>query len=211
MLDRLRRLVGLAPMPPAPAPVTAPAVAVPAYGAWTPDAAWMARRRSIAATYSDLDDSSVKQLVNTMPAASAATVAAAERAIRHEFDLLGSGTFVPVDPDRPARGGYQPIDWYLDPVRQLRFPRGVHHKAWNLYEMRPANADVKYPWELGALPALGGRSARPFASRETSALPARLPRSWTTSSRPIQWVSASTGPARWTSACARSAGSSPWI
>src|SRR5207245_2538577 len=34
------------------------------------------------------------------------------------------------------------------PVRALRFPRGVPHKEWKLYEMRPANADVKYPWEL---------------------------------------------------------------
>src|SRR5262249_23454176 len=78
----------------------------------------------------------------------AASIAAAERALSHEFDLLGSGSFVPVDPDRSAREGYTPIDWYLDPVRKLRFPRGVPHKKWKLYEMRPANADVKYPWEL---------------------------------------------------------------
>ncbi len=78
----------------------------------------------------------------------AATRAAAERLLRHEFDLLGSGPFVPTDPDRSARDGYMPIDWYLDPVRRLRFPRGVPHKEWNLLQMRPGNADVKYPWEL---------------------------------------------------------------
>jgi hypothetical protein len=83
-----------------------------------------------------------------MPDRAADVVAAAERAVRHEFNLLGSGAFVPVDPDRPALNGYLPIDWYLDPVRHLRFPSGVHHKAWKLYEMRPGNADVKYPWEL---------------------------------------------------------------
>ena len=55
---------------------------------------------------------------------------------------------MPVDPDRRPVNGYAPIDWYLDPVRQLRFPRGVPHTEWKLYEMRPANADVKYPWEL---------------------------------------------------------------
>jgi uncharacterized heparinase superfamily protein len=77
-----------------------------------------------------------------------ATVRAADRVLRHEFDLLGSGPFVPVDPDRPRQDGYTPIDWYLDPVRKLRFPRGVPHKDWKLYEMRPENADVKYPWEL---------------------------------------------------------------
>jgi Heparinase II/III-like protein/Heparinase II/III N-terminus len=76
------------------------------------------------------------------------SIDAAERILRHEFDLLGSGRFVPVDPDRPPRDGYMPIDWYLDPIRRLRFPRGVPHKAWKLYEMRPGNADVKYPWEL---------------------------------------------------------------
>jgi hypothetical protein len=76
------------------------------------------------------------------------TIRAAERVLRHEFDLLGSGPYRPVDPDRPARNGYTPIDWYLDPLRSLRFPRGVPCKQWNLLEMRPANADVKYPWEL---------------------------------------------------------------
>ena len=75
-------------------------------------------------------------------------MAAAGRILRHEFDLLGSGPFIPVDPDRPSRDGYAPIDWYADPVRRLRFPRGVPHKEWKLYEMRPGNADVKYPWEL---------------------------------------------------------------
>lgn len=88
------------------------------------------------------------KISTALPAMAAGVIRAAERALRHEFDLLGSGPFVPVDPDRPASGAYQPIDWSLDPVRQLRFPRGVHHKAWNLYEMRPGNADVKYPWEL---------------------------------------------------------------
>lgn len=148
MLERLRRLVGLS----TPNPVTETAAAasppVPAYGAWAPDAAWIARRRSVGATYAGLDDATVASLRAAMPEASHALVAAADRAMRHEFNLLGSGPFVPADPDRPSKGPYQPIDWYLDPVRQLRFPRGVHHKAWNLYAMRPGNADVKYPWEL---------------------------------------------------------------
>lgn len=74
----------------------------------------------------------------------------AERILGHTFDLLGSGPFTPVDPERPPRPhGYRPIDWYLDPVRALRFPRRVPYKDWKLFEMRPANADVKYPWELG--------------------------------------------------------------
>ena len=46
------------------------------------------------------------------------------------------GPFVPRDPDRAAIGPYQPLDWYLDPVQQLRFPSGVPYKEWKLYEMR---------------------------------------------------------------------------
>lgn len=126
-------------------PTTAPA---PIFGAWTPSDEWVERRRTTAATYVDLDDSALQSACELAPALGTAVVAAAERAMRHEFALLGSGPFVPVDPDRPARDGYVPIDWYLDPVRQLRFPRGIPYKEWKLYEMRPGNADIKYPWEL---------------------------------------------------------------
>lgn len=146
MLDRLRRLVGLAPVNPE-LPAACPPVE-PAYGSWTPDAAWIARLRSRPMTYAGVTDEVLAQLRRELPEHVEALIAAAERALRHEFNLLGSGAFTPVDPDRKPRNGYQPIDWYLDPVRQLRFPRGVHHKAWKLYEMRPGNADVKYPWEL---------------------------------------------------------------
>jgi hypothetical protein len=148
MLERLRRLVGLAAPNPVAASPAQPAPLVPAYGAWTPDASWVARRRATGATYLDLDAAAVAAVTAAQPVMAGGIMRAAERFMRHEFDLLGSEPFVPVDPDRPAVAGYQPIDWYLDPVRQLRFPRGVHHKAWNLYEMRPGNADVKYPWEL---------------------------------------------------------------
>lgn len=72
-----------------------------------------------------------------------------ERILRHEFDLLGSGPFSSVDRERPVLpSGYRPIDWYADPVRNLHFRRDVPFKEWKLYEMRPANADVKHPWEL---------------------------------------------------------------
>jgi uncharacterized heparinase superfamily protein len=110
--------------------------------------AWLRARRASPSLYSSLSESSLTAVKASHADAVANVQKAAERALRHEFDLLGSGPFVPVDPDRPARSGYQPIDWYLDPVRRLRFPRGVPHRAWNLYEMRPGNADVKYPWEL---------------------------------------------------------------
>lgn len=109
--------------------------------------AWVGGRRG--ALYSTLDQARIAGLAMAHPEQAAATIAAAHRVCRHEFDLLGSGPYVPVDPDRPARGGYQPIDWYLDPITNLRFPRKVPHKTWNLMEMRPGLADVKLPWELG--------------------------------------------------------------
>jgi hypothetical protein len=110
--------------------------------------AWVARRLADTRLYSTLPADRVVLLRRSFPRRADAAIAAAERTVGHEFELLGSGPFAPVDPDRSARGGYTPIDWYLDPVRNLRFPRGVPHKEWKLYEMRPANADVKYPWEL---------------------------------------------------------------
>jgi len=111
-------------------------------------AEWCQRRRSRTLLYATLDADARAALAARDPDRARATCAAAERVLRHEFDLLGSGPFVPADPDRSARDGYVPIDWYLDPVRALRFRRGVPHKDWNLLEMRPGNADVKYPWEL---------------------------------------------------------------
>jgi hypothetical protein len=110
--------------------------------------AWVDRRLDSTRLYTTLSTERIVALRLAFPRQTAGTVGSADRYVRHEFDLLGSGPFVPIDPDRPSRDGYTPIDWYLDPVRQLRFPRGVPHKQWKLYEMRPGNSDVKYPWEL---------------------------------------------------------------
>ena len=111
-------------------------------------AEWCSRRRERSLFHTTIDRDALAALTARDPERTQATQKAADRLLRHEFDLLGSGPFVPHDPDRPPRHGYSPIDWYLDPVRSLRFPRGVPHKAWHLMEMRPGNADVKYPWEL---------------------------------------------------------------
>jgi uncharacterized heparinase superfamily protein len=110
---------------------------------------WIAARPTGGRLYSTLSQASITQLAERWPSQRTATIAAADRVMRHEFDLLGSGAYVPVDPNRPARGGYQPIDWYLDPVKGLRFPERIPHRQWNLLEMRPGLADVKLPWELG--------------------------------------------------------------
>jgi hypothetical protein len=110
---------------------------------------WIARRQSAARLYVDCPDQRVERLRERYPDLVRATVDAANRVLRHEFDLLGSGPYSPVDPDRAAAAtGYQPIDWYLDPVSGLRFPRGVPITQWNLDRMRPGRADIKLPWEL---------------------------------------------------------------
>ncbi len=141
-----RWLAKLRPVPSAgaaaPVDVAAPPPPPPDWAQWVP------KRLASPALYSSIGADDVARLRRAYPARADATVRAAERVLRHEFDMLGSGPFVPVDPDRPVRDGYTPIDWYLDPVRKLRFPRGVPYKEWKLYEMRPANADIKYPWEL---------------------------------------------------------------
>lgn len=153
MLDTLRAWIRhrRAPRPPAPpAPFVPPPVSLVAdlMAAGLTFESWRARWRDAPATYAGMAVEQLTHLRRVCPREGEAVMAAADRALRHEFDLLGSGPFVPVDPDRPARGAYRPIDWYLDPVRGLRFPRGVPHKEWNLYAMRPGHADVKYPWEL---------------------------------------------------------------
>lgn len=78
------------------------------------------------------------------------TIIDAERILEHRFQLLGSNPYVPIDPDRsPRSNGYIPIDWALDPIRNARFPNDVPCKEWDLFKMRPPNADIKLPWELG--------------------------------------------------------------
>lgn len=101
------------------------------------------------ALYSVRGDEVFARLAESHAEIAMRTIQAAERVLRHEFDLLGSGPFVPHDPDRPTgEGGYMPIDWTLDPVRNLRFRNDVPFKDWRLYEMRPGLADIKHPWEL---------------------------------------------------------------
>src|SRR5262249_61977746 len=112
------------------------------------DETWCRRRLERPCLYVSPGSRSLEILREAHPQRARDTITAAEGILRHEFTLLGSGPYIPVDPDRRANE-YIPIDWYLDPVRGLRFPRGVPYKEWNLYEMRPANADIKYPWELG--------------------------------------------------------------
>jgi hypothetical protein len=120
---------------------------------------WIERRIAREAIYVNVDLDTIDALRRRHGDKVTATVASAERILRHEFELLGSRPYTPRDPDRPRDDdGYVPIDWYLDPVAGLRFPRGVALPDWNLDAMRPGRADIKYPWELGRcqhFPALG--------------------------------------------------------
>ncbi|HJZ78054.1 MAG TPA: alginate lyase family protein [Vicinamibacterales bacterium] len=112
-------------------------------------AAWIVRRQSEQRLYAGVSDAVVERARAAHPGLARRTIAAADRVLRHEFDLLGSGPFVPLDPDRPAGAArYQPIDWHLDPVRGARFPRGLSIASFDLQTMKPDGADVKYPWEL---------------------------------------------------------------
>jgi hypothetical protein len=183
ILDRVSRLIArvrgakpaAAPPPPIPVKTWSEGLAEAGVTAET----WLAARSSNRRLFIDLPDARIEELRAREPALARGTLEAAERVLRHEFDLLGSGPYLPIDPDRATGGpGYQPIDWYLDPVCQLRFPRGIPHTMWNLNEMRPGLADVKLPWELARCqhwPLLGqayrlsgdGRFAREIADELT--------------------------------------------
>jgi Heparinase II/III-like protein/Heparinase II/III N-terminus len=110
---------------------------------------WVGRRRACRSLYVDIDDAAVARAAARHPNLAAATIASADRVLRHEFNLLGSGPFIPRDPERASETGYQAIDWRLDPIRRVRFPGGFPHRSWNPDTMRPANGDIKLPWELG--------------------------------------------------------------
>lgn len=152
MIGRLRSLLGrLRATPAVPVPVDPPlppplSLAEELAADGREVATWVATadRR----LYSSLQDETLDRLNRQHGDLVRRTCDAADRVVAHEFNLLGSGPFTPVDPDRAARHGYQPIDWYLDPVQGLRFPERIPIAKWNLLEMRPGLADVKFPWEM---------------------------------------------------------------
>jgi len=153
MLQRIRRVPAVAVAPPLPTLQDELEIAGLSVDSW------IAQQRVSPSFYVELDDEHAATLASRFPDHVAATLAAADRFLAHEFDFLGSGPFVPVDPDRQSTArGYRPIDWRLDPVRKLRFPGGVPYREWDLYAMRPRNADIKLPWELARcqhLPTVG--------------------------------------------------------
>ncbi len=111
--------------------------------------AWFQAQEKFSTVYGEVSSSSLASLQAEAPIEWERTIECAKKVLEHEFNLLGSGPFSPVDPERSSIvTGYKPIDWHLDPVSSLRFPQRVPYKEWKLYEMRPGLADIKLPWEL---------------------------------------------------------------
>src|SRR5437870_5995044 len=74
---------------------------------------WIVTRGLAPRLFVDIPAERVARLRKHHPDLTEATLEAASRVLRHEFNLLGSGPYTPVDPDRPAlASGYSPIDWY---------------------------------------------------------------------------------------------------
>jgi hypothetical protein len=122
-------------------------------------AEWLRMVHDSRRLYVDLDELSINRLKQSFPDQVAQTLHDADEIMSHSFRLLGSDKFTPMDQQREnQQGAYKKIDWYWDPVRNLHFPRGISHKDWDLYAMRPENADIKLPWELARcqhFPTLG--------------------------------------------------------
>ena len=86
-------------------------------------------------------------VAKTLSVAAQNCLHSADLVMQHKFDLLGSGPYQPIDETRRA-GAYVPINWAYDPVRDVSFPNSVPCKDWDLFGMRPGQADIKFPWEL---------------------------------------------------------------
>lgn len=109
--------------------------------------AWHEKRKSRRLQMTEQSDLAALPRIDTPAALRCLPIA--DNIVAHRFGFLGAGEFSPVDPDRGTNAhGYRPIDWFLDPVRNLRFPSDVPYRSWDLFGMRPGNADIKYPWEL---------------------------------------------------------------
>jgi hypothetical protein len=117
-------------------------------GAEFVDRAWLIQVRSSNRLFPQPSKEAVEKVKDFFPEQVQGSIKSAERILAHEFDLLGSGLYRPVDMSRASRNDFSPIDWNFDPISGLTFPSGIYYKDWDLWKMRPGNADVKLPWEL---------------------------------------------------------------
>ena len=153
MLKRMSRLLARVRGAQAhPAPSKAPPVT------WRDDLAdagltadaWIAERLMAGRLFVGLPEAGVERLRAREPELVQSTIKAADRVLQHEFDLLGSGPYTPVDPDRAADPrGTSRLTGISIRSPASDFPRGIPHTEWHLDSMRPGLADIKLPWELG--------------------------------------------------------------
>jgi len=111
-------------------------------------ASWLIGVRAAPRLFANTSSQDIESLARKRPRQTQDAIAAADMVLKHEFNMLGSGPYRPIDPSRKASDGYLPIDWSFDPVSGLRFPSKIHYKDWDLWKMRPGLADIKLPWEL---------------------------------------------------------------
>ena len=139
MIARLERLAGTAattPSPPASAPAPpslrhlrrwAEELAAVGVQPWTAGSPHAERRADACIRVSRTI--ALRSLAERSPDTGRATIDAAERVlparVRPARQRSVHARSIPID--RRA-DGYQPIDWYLDPIAGLRFPRGVPYK-----------------------------------------------------------------------------------
>ena len=109
---------------------------------------WLIAVRAAPRLFANSSSQNIENLVKKIAGQTLDTIAAADMVLKHEFNLLGSGPYRPIDVSRKTSDGYFPIDWSLDPVSGLRFPSTMYYKDWDLWKMRPGFADIKLPWEL---------------------------------------------------------------
>jgi hypothetical protein len=150
ILRRLRKAVRqlAAPATPAAKPVHTLQAELQAVGSTLPG--WVSGRRSRPSTYFSTSAATRDVLRAHDEVRCTALRDTAERIRAHEFDLLGSGPFVPVDATRVTGEALEfvPIDWHLDPVARCRFSRELRQEEWTP-AARPEGSDIKRPWELG--------------------------------------------------------------
>jgi Heparinase II/III-like protein/Heparinase II/III N-terminus len=107
-----------------------------ATGSASLDALWQSRQRAPFFVSSARRDEWTRAFRERYPQAADALVRAADRAIAHEFDLLGSGA-VALGPQLP---------WHTDFKSGREWPMGYSPRLEILELDRPS--DVKMPWEL---------------------------------------------------------------
>jgi hypothetical protein len=100
------------------------------------------RKRLIDANFfvDSMDESLWENYKSRFPDKCCSIIDDANKILRHEFDLLGSG----------PRSWGTPIDWHVDPTSGYRWPKAFYTDLLPVESLNN-DADVKLPWELSRL------------------------------------------------------------